>query len=56
MGSHKDRFPWFQCNLLCQSDLVNNWVSLFLNIERDTEAIEAREGEVCGVVVDTDTV
>ncbi len=54
MGSREDRFPRSQCDLLRQSDLANNWVSPFLSIERDTEAVEAREGEVSGVVVDTD--
>ncbi len=54
VGSREDHFPWFQYDLLYQNDLANNWVSPFLNIERDTEAVEAWEGEVRGVVVDMD--
>ncbi len=56
VGSRKDCFPQSQYDLLYQNDLANNWVSLLLNIERDIEAVEVREGEVSGVVVDTDAV
>ncbi len=40
MGSREDRFPWSQYDLLYQSDLANNWVSLLLNIEGDIEAVK----------------
>ncbi len=54
VGFYEDRFPWFQYDLLYQNDLVNNWVSLLLSIERDIEVVEAREGEVSRIVVDMD--
>ncbi len=35
---------------------MNNWVSLFLNIERDIEVIEVWKGEVSRVVIDINVI